>query len=260
MVSSRACTLFGPTAPPTALLHVKANPIVKPATNALLAFAALCALFLLALGHSGHAVAGPVTKIEALGALTAPSTLVYGNAFNDLNPVLPGVQIAPAGVPITLNATDNFHDQYAFTVGTVRASFITLTIDLANIFNIDSLTVQLYDATGLASPALGAESLLSARSPIARSAAVASGGPGEQQVIAAFTLVAGTYVLDVQGLVTGVFGGSYSGVANLSAVPEPGGLPLVLLALVLSAAAGRGAVQTDHARLRHHAYGRHPQK
>lgn len=194
-----------------------------------------CALLLAATACTLVAHAGPVTKIETLGVLTTPTTLNHGNAFNDLNPSAAGIQIAPGGVAITLNAGDEFHDHYLFTTGPAVASFIALTIDLGNVLNIDGLTVGLYDATGLPTSVLGAASGLSTQVPVARSAVSPRSGPGEQQVIPALTLAAGSYMLDVQGRVTGVSGGSYSGVLNLAAVPEPATASLVLLAVLLAA-------------------------
>jgi hypothetical protein len=53
------------------------------------------------------------------------------------------------------------------------------------------------------------------------------------------TLAAGTYVLEIRGNVTGTSGGGYGGVLNLTPVPLPAALPLLLSGLGLIGAAAR---------------------
>jgi len=165
-----------------------------------------------------------VTGVSDLGPLSTPLTLTYGHAFNDLDPIAPGLQLA--GVPATVNSTDTFYDDYAFTVGGSSFSTITATIDLGQFFDIGNLQVRLFrgtPATIITGPT--DPNLLSAWS----TALTAEGsGTGEVQVILPHDLSPDNYVLEVRGNILGSSGGAYAGVLNLAPVPEPGPIGLAL--------------------------------
>lgn len=168
-----------------------------------------------------------VTGATDLGTLTAPITLTYSHAFNDIDPLQPGLQLA--NVPGTLLPTDTFYDDYAFTISGSFASSVTATIDLGQLFDISNLQVRLYrgtlqtTTTGPAGPALvqAWEGL-----PL-----VTSGTGNEVVVINPVALDAGNYLLEVRGNVTGTAGGAYAGVLNLAPIPEPGAIALMLAGL-----------------------------
>lgn len=208
-------------------------PLALPALARPLALAAALATLLPA-----AQAADVVTGATDLGTLTAPVTLTYSHAFNDLDPLTAGLQVA--GLPQTLLSTDRFYDDYAFTVGGSFASSITATIDLGQLFDISNLEVRLYrgslltTTTGPAGPAL-----VQAWQAVP---VVATGtGSGDVQVIAPVGLDPGSYVLEVRGYVTGSAGGAYAGVLNLAAapVPEPGALALLAAGLGVLGVAGR---------------------
>jgi PEP-CTERM motif len=169
-----------------------------------------------------------VTGATDLGMLTSPVTLTYSHAFNDTDPLTAGLQLA--GVPGTVLATDRFYDDYAFQIGGSFASAITATIDLGTVFDISNLQVRLYEgtlqtmATGPVGPAL-----LAAWS--AQNLIVQGSGSGDVQVIAPITLGPGSYLLEVRGNITGTSGGAYAGVLNLSPIPEPGAVGMMLAGL-----------------------------
>ena len=187
----------------------------------------------------GHAVAATVTLAQDLGVLATTATLNFGSSFNDLAPAQAGIQIRPQGVAINLAAGEVFHEQYRFSLGSAtQASVLGLTIDLGNLFNIDDLALRLFAQPAADLGGLGGVWPQAGVAPLAQSLAGAPGNSGESQEIALIQLSAGAYLLDVAGRVTGVSGGSYAGVLNLSttAVSEPGGLSLSLLSLGMAAA------------------------
>jgi PEP-CTERM motif len=169
-----------------------------------------------------------VTGATNLGTLTAPVTLTYGHAFNDTNPSLAGLQLA--GVPGTVLASDNFYDDYAFTVGGSFANAIAATLDLGSFFNINNLQLRLYQGTllttttGTINPA---DLVLRWTAPVSATGT----GSGEMQIINTLPLNPGSYVLEVRGNIVGAQGGSYAGVMNFAPVPEPGAVGLMLAGL-----------------------------
>jgi len=165
-----------------------------------------------------------VTGVSNLGSLSTPLTLTYGHAFNDLDPIAPGLQLS--GVPVTVNPSDTFYDDYAFTVGGSSFSTITATIDLGQFFSIANLQVRLFrgtPATILTGPT--DPNLLSAWST---GLTAAGSGNGQVQVILPHELSPDSYVLEVRGNILGTSGGAYAGVLNLAPVPEPGPIGLAL--------------------------------
>ena len=170
-----------------------------------------------------------VTRAQDLGTLAVPQALTYGHAFNDLDALAPGLQLA--GVPGSVFATDRFYDDYGFTISGSSFSAITATIDLGSVLGITNLQARLYggtlqtSTTGPVGPALIAA--WSALDLIAT-----SGGSGIAQLIAPINLAPGNYVFEVRGNITGRAGGAYAGLLNVAApIPEPGGLSLLFSGL-----------------------------
>jgi hypothetical protein len=152
-------------------------------------------------------------------ALAIPGSYGYTNSF-----------LAGSGsTPIT-GSTFGFYDDYVFTIGGATADSVTSTINLGTLLQINNLSARLYSTTGnptlpvLGAPVGGAIDAWS--TPIN-----VSGLSGTATVIAATTLAPGTYVEEIRGNVVGTFGGSYAGVLNLTPVPVPAGLPLLLSAV-----------------------------
>ncbi len=161
-------------------------------------------------------------------SLAVPGSYTYGNTF-------PGG--ADGGTAITGSASTTypngfgFYDAYVFTIGTAGADAITSTIDYSNVLQLSGLQARLYSAAGNATlPVLGtpaAGTLIDAWST-----PISSGGAnGTVSVLPQTTLAAGTYVLEIRGTATGSAGGSYAGVLNLTPVPLPASLPLLLTGL-----------------------------
>jgi hypothetical protein len=131
-----------------------------------------------------------------------------------------------------------FYDDYVFSIGGATADVLTSSINLGNFLGLDNFQVRLYELSGNTPlPAFGAPAggtlIQSWSTPINFS----PGMTGLLSVIPASTLNAGSYVLEVRGNVSGLAGGSYSGVMNLAPVPLP-----AAAWLLFSGLGGLGAV------------------
>jgi len=122
-----------------------------------------------------------------------------------------------------------FYDDYAFSIPTgASADSITSTIDLNNVFNINSLDVRLYQYA--TSGGTSVNPVLVLGTP--NGTVYESTNSGGTDMLNA-TLAAGTYVLEVRGVVTGSSGGTYAGTLQVAPVPLPAALPLLLSGLSL---------------------------
>ncbi|MGO9445300.1 MAG: FxDxF family PEP-CTERM protein [Thiobacillaceae bacterium] len=140
-----------------------------------------------------------------INAPTVPSSLTYGNSFSAPSVVLPNP--SPTGWA--------FYDDYIFTVTPSSGNSITTTIDLGNL-QVSNLGERLFSYSGSGIPTTGVPAggaIVAWQYPI--------GDVGTVTVLPATTLAPGTYVLQIDGNVTGPSGGSYAGTLNLDAVPEP---------------------------------------
>lgn len=126
-----------------------------------------------------------------------------------------------------------FYDDFIFSVpSAVSADSITSTIDLSNVLGISNLQVRLYNSANNPPPVLGAPqggAIEAWSTPIN----VAPGASGTVSVLNTTISQPGKYVLEVRGTATGSLGGSYSGTLNVSPVPLPAALPLLLSGLGL---------------------------
>jgi hypothetical protein len=127
-----------------------------------------------------------------------------------------------------------FYTDYVFTVDPSTFDSLTSSINLGNSIAVNGLEARLYDYN-----AGGTQNLtLPAFNPVgplldswSTSINIGNGATGMDSIIAPTTLGAGTYVLEIRATSVGTSGGSYSGVLNLTPVPLPAGLPLLLTGL-----------------------------
>jgi hypothetical protein len=172
----------------------------------------VCAAFL-AGGNAAHA-ADVLTKVVDFGMNAASFSTSFGNTF------------APT--------SDTFHDDYAFGVGMASFSSFTATFDLSSLFVIDDLSVRLFKGTP---GAAGVGTNLTEADLTFRTDNTIATGVGDGHIITAIDLAPGNYVLEVSGRVTGSSGGTYTGLLNVSPVPEPASAALVLAGLGMLGAA-----------------------
>jgi hypothetical protein len=170
----------------------------------------------------------------ASGAVSNPSAVTafpaiggsgfYGDTFTAPTTVISGSPSPGYG----------FYDDFYFSVPTgVSADSITSTINLGSVLAISGLQVRLYELAGNPPPVLGAPVHGTLVSSWSTAINPGPGMTGDVEVLNTTLSRAGTYVLEVRGNVTGSRGGSYSGSLNVSPVPVPAALPLVLSGLGL---------------------------
>ena len=185
------------------------------------AFGALAFSACLIAGSSAAQAANVVTQVIDFGHLPTAFSTFYGHSFTS---------------SARLQASDVFHDDYAFTLGASTFNSLTAIFSFAEVFEVENLSVRLFRLTsqmGTTTPTTSAISLLDSDA-LARRAAntvAVSSRAATHQVVAPIDLAAGTYVLEVSGNVTGTVGGSYGGVMNVIPLPEPSGATLALAGL-----------------------------
>jgi hypothetical protein len=174
---------------------------------------------------SAETTAAGTTGAGVNPTLTLPGSYTYANTFTAPTTAFPS------------GSSYGFYDAYAFTVGGSVANSVTSTINLGSL-SVSNLSERLYSANpGDAIPVLG---MPPGASYFVAWTSVLPGGSGEVAVLDAMTLAPGTYVLEIRGLVTGASGGSYTGQLNLTPVPLPAALPLLVGGLgALGAFGGR---------------------
>jgi hypothetical protein len=119
----------------------------------------------------------------------------------------------------------SFYDAFVIQVTNSQGDSISSTINLGSSFVITNFQERLYAYTGTA-PVVG---------PVAGAIdawTYPAGSSGTVAVLPTTFLAAGDYVVEVRGDVTGTTGGSYSGTFQLSPVPLPETLPLLLSGLI----------------------------
>ena len=165
-----------------------------------------------------------VTASTSFGTLAAP----YTNGFGQ--PVL--ALLAP------YTAADYFVSDYGFSL-TTSASFSSavVTFDLGSILQLSNLSLSLLQGSPWSGSLPGVLSSADVATRLANTVAFGSGS-GTTQQIDPLLLAVGDYVLEIRGRVTGSSGGSYGGVINVAAVPEPSGATLALAGLALLGVAG----------------------
>ena len=159
---------------------------------------------------------------------TLPATDTFGNSF--------GCQACSSSVLVTGGSpsnTYNFYDDFEFTVAASTIDAVSSTINLQNLLQVDNLQMRVYTAAGNSPlPVLGPVNGLQGGWSTPVNFTVGSES-GQISALSDVMLGAGTYVLEVRGDVVGSSGGSYSGNLNLSPVPLPAALPLLISGLGL---------------------------
>jgi hypothetical protein len=147
------------------------------------------------------------------------------------------------GTPQTTNfgsTSYGFYDDYVISIGAGQVDSISSTITLGNLSGITGFSVRLYNyaANGNVAPLTGTPATNSVID--AWSTTIPLGGnSATYSVLAPQTLTAGTYVVEVRGTASGIAGGTYSGNLNLTPVPLPAALPLLLSGVGLIGGFGR---------------------
>ena len=195
--------------------------------NSSLTSIVIAAVLALSTAVAAAAPAEVVTASTSFGALSLPFT----NGFNQT--------LSPLQTPYT--TADYFLSDYGFSISSIGSfSSAVVTFNLGTILGLSDLSFNLLSGTpwaGALPTALSAAQITSRNGSILAS----SWSSGGAQVINPMTLSTGDYTVQVRGRVTGQFGGSYGGVLNVAAVPEPSAFALALVGLGLLGFATRRA-------------------
>jgi hypothetical protein len=162
--------------------------------------------------NSANSATGKTSSLSAGGGYT------YANGFN--------------GKQTTNFSTTSFgfYDDYVISIGAGQVDSITSTITIGSAAGISGLAVRLYDytANGGVAPLLAKPATGSAFDSWSTTVPVFPGVSATYNVLPPTTLTSGTYVVEVRGTASGTSGGAYGGIFNLTPVPLPGALPLLL--------------------------------
>ena len=119
-----------------------------------------------------------------------------------------------------------FIDDYFFQISPASADAVSATISNGT-FAISNLFARLYSLS--ANPG---GLVLTKPDGTVFYGDITDSGPATLVQINPVTLAAGSYVLEISGTASGLSGGSYTGTLNLSPVPLPASLPLLLTGLL----------------------------
>jgi len=137
----------------------------------------------------------------------------------------------------------SFYDAFLIDITASQGSSISSTINLGSAYQITNFEERLYAYTGT-TPTVGP---VSGALDFWTTTANLGVGTGTIAELPSTNLAAGEYVLEVRGDVTGSNGGAFSGTLQLSPVPLPNTLPLLLsgLALLIASGVRVGAAGSD---------------
>ena len=179
--------------------------------------------------------------LASICAEAAPAqTVVESTSYGLLSlPATEGFNWSVAQLP----ADDTFLADYGFSIGTSGSfSSAVVTFDLGSVFQISDLTITLLRG----SPVSGALATdLSSIQIADRDSRVIVKGSGmpTTQTIDDMPLAAGDYTVEVSGTALGTSGGTFAGLLNVAAVPEPAGILPGLAGLGLLALMRRRAAR-----------------
>ena len=176
------------------------------------------------------------TGSNFINTLSQPSTTLYGNT---LPGGLANLVTPPPGID-----SYNFYDDFIINIPNSSVNSVSSTIDFGNLFRISNLQVRLYAGS---TPSLTPVGVIDGWS----TAISAGSETGTVSVLPLTTLDPGNYVLEVRGLADGQYGGSYSGVLNVAAVPLPAAAWLLTSAIGVLGALRRRNVKSGLQNLPH---------
>jgi len=164
-----------------------------------------------------------INQTTLLGTLALPGSYTYADSFG-------------AGATFNGGTTTTFYDDITFTVNAAVADSITSTINLGTLLGISGMQARLFNGAGPYNAATSGSFMDLAWGTIVN---YGPGLTGTTLVLNPVSLSAGTYTLEIKGTVSGTAGGSYSGLLNVAAIPEPETLGLMIAGLVVLGAAVR---------------------
>lgn len=152
-------------------------------------------------------------------------TYAYSQSFN---------QALTPFTPSGSTSSYAFYTDFVFTVAPNSFDSLTSSINLGTALAVNGLQARLYDYVVGSTQNLTLPSFHPTGTILDSWSTAVNLAPGltaSTAVIQPTTLSAGTYVLEIRAASVGTSGGSYSGTLNLTPVPLPAALPLLLSSL-----------------------------
>jgi hypothetical protein len=156
--------------------------------------------------------------------LSVPASYTFGQTFSANTNLIPSTSF-------------DFYDDYLFTVTAANVNASAITIDLGTTSQITNLDVRLFSWNGTVENPSTAGSTTTNRITLGSpSSTPFQGNPnpfagGSFVALPTQNLAAGTYVLQVRGVINGSAGGAYSGTVNTAPIPVPAAFPLLISGL-----------------------------
>ncbi len=156
--------------------------------------------------------------------LSVPASYTFGQTFSANTTLIPSTSF-------------DFYDDYLFTVTAANVNASAITIDLGTTSQISNLDVRLFSWNGTVENPTTAGSTTTNRITLGSpSSTPFQGNPnpfagGSFVALPTQNLAAGTYVLQVRGVINGSAGGAYSGTVNTAPIPVPAAFPLLISGL-----------------------------
>ena len=173
-----------------------------------------------------RALAGSILAIASLATLAAPTQTVVQTTDYGLLSVPYTQNFGLTLVPMAADHT--FLSDYGFTIGSAGTlTSAVVTFDLGSVFQLSALTLTLLSGpawTGAVPADLSGAQVADRDSRILKTGT----GMPSTQTLEQVALAPGHYTIEVSGHVAGTSGGSFGGLFNVAAVPEPSGIVLAL--------------------------------
>jgi len=156
--------------------------------------------------------------------LSVPASYTFGQSF-------------PLNTSLIPSTSFDFFDDYLFTVTAANVNASAITIDLGTTSQISNPDVRLFSWSGtLENPATVGSTTTNRITLGSPSSTPFQGNPnpfagGSYVSLPPQNLAAGTYVLQVRGVINGKAGGAYSGTVNTAPIPVPAAFPLLISGL-----------------------------
>ena len=167
-------------------------------------------------------------KLTLSALFSVASLTAYADTTTTLNvgPLPTALTYSDSFASASIGTT--FFDDFIFTIPNGNVNSVTSSITMDTIFGLTNLRARVYTGNTHQTGAVVPGTLISGWSTTVNYSPTVS---VSTVVLDPVTLNAGTYTLQVTGNVAGLAGGSYSGVLNVAAVPEPETYPMMLAGL-----------------------------
>jgi len=166
----------------------------------------------------------------AAPSYAVPGEYSFVNSFAAPQSAIPGTNMYNEG-SYGYPASVTFIDDYFFQIAPAQADVVSSTISESGTFSIAGLFARIYSLSSNVGGLVTGTPAGAVFYATVTQSALPGGATATFVDISPTTLAAGSYVLEIAGTVNGSSGGMYEGQLDLTAVPLPSALPLLLSGL-----------------------------